>query len=369
MRDDTDKTGWRQIRETLPDCTSKKEALLEMSKRVSTANLKNDSQPQSNEPTLAEFAVGLWKSYLENRRVKASTIYSYQSMLDNHILPVFGRKRLREITTLDLTRFFDQKRREKASKYALNLYALLNVMFEVAVQYDLIEKSPVRRKLHRPMMTVNTKKVALLPHELQSLLQQIPSGYRVLLLTLMVTGLRSGELLGLWWSDFDQSNQRLAINRRIWRGQLDTPKTEASMRNIHLPAALVELLLEHKNNSEFAGQNDFIFCRQDGSPLDPDYVRNFVLYPAMDAAGIERQSRTHGFHLFRHTAGSIVHNKTRDLKLAQELLGHARLSTTSDIYIHAPDKTAELATETIIRDVMPTKFVTQSVTQNKELVN
>ena len=42
-------------------------------------------------------------------------------------------------------------------------------------------------------------------------------------------------------------------------------------------------------------------------------------------AGIVPQARTHGFHMFRHSAGSIVHAKTGDLKLAQVLLGHARI--------------------------------------------
>ena len=68
-----------------------------------------------------------------------------------------------------------------------------------------------------------------------------------------------------------------------------------------------------------------MFCKRDGAPLDPNYLRKKVLYPAMDLAGIERRARSHGFHMFRHSAGSIVHAKTGDIRLAQELLGHARI--------------------------------------------
>jgi integrase len=50
-----------------------------------------------------------------------------------------------------------------------------------------------------------------------------------------------------------------------------------------------------------------------------------------------------------HTAGSIVHAETGDLKLAQELLGHSRIATTSDIYIHVPENVAARATEIIAR--------------------
>ena len=57
----------------------------------------------------------------------------------------------------------------------------------------------------------------------------------------------------------------------------------------------------------------------------------------MEPAGIERPARARGFRMFRHSVGSIVH-KNRDLKLAQELLEHAGISITSDIYVHAPEK-------------------------------
>ena len=58
----------------------------------------------------------------------------------------------------------------------------------------------------------------------------------------------------------------------------------------------------------------------------------------MERAGIERKPRSHGFHLFRHSAANSVHSVTSDLKLAQELLGHATIATTADIYTHLLDE-------------------------------
>src|SRR5262249_49698024 len=50
---------------------------------------------------------------------------------------------------------------------------------------------------------------------------------------------------------------------------------------------------------------------------------------ALERTGITRGKSTHGFHLFSHSAASIVHVETRDLTLAQELLEHTRLKFTN----------------------------------------
>jgi integrase len=68
-------------------------------------------------------------------------------------------------------------------------------------------------------------------------------------------------------------------------------------------------------------------------PLDPDHMRNYVLYPAMDKAGIERTKHAYGLHMFRHTAISEV-AKTLGLKAAQEQAGHRDLATTANVYTH-----------------------------------
>jgi integrase len=53
-----------------------------------------------------------------------------------------------------------------------------------------------------------------------------------------------------------------------------------------------------------------------------------------------------------HSAGSIPHNATGNAKLVQNTLGHARVSTTLDIYVHADPKAAEQGTELLAKEII-----------------
>jgi integrase len=118
-----------------------------------------------------------------------------------------------------------------------------------------------------------------------------------------------------------------------------------------MPIVLSEILRMRYQSSRWTGVDDFVFGKADGAPLNADGLRLKVLYPALKKVGIERGQNSHGFHLFRHSAASIVHEQTRDMSLAQRLLGHSRLSTTADIYAHTESE-AEQATETLAREIM-----------------
>ena len=155
VRDDSSGTGWREVSETTPpECRTRKDALKLLSEKLVEVNGCNSPQSGSGSIrmaiTFAEFVESDWGSYVENRMLKPSTLYGYRSMIDNYLLPEFGEKPLPKIGPGDLTAFFERARSGKRRKYLLNLYALLRVMFEVAVENDRVERSPVRKKLHRP---------------------------------------------------------------------------------------------------------------------------------------------------------------------------------------------------------------------------
>lgn len=348
VRDATAKNGWRKTSETLRDCASMKAAKKMLDDQVKETNRVNEGTAPVP-MTFAEFATGVWLEYLENKAVRESTRYSYDAMLRHHLLPEFAQLRLAEITPLNISNFFAKLRPNKLSAhYQLNIYAMLRTMFEVALEHDLVSASPVRKKLHRPKL-LHQEKPTLSVEEIGKILEQIPEEWKPLFLLDMVTGLRAGELLGLQWKNIDWMGQKLHVTHALWRGKLYGPKTEASRRVIHLPEVILETLRLHRQRSRFTDPDDFVFCKAEGSACDPNDLRDKVLYPAMDRANIKRLPRSHGFHLFRHTAGSLVHAETQDLKLAQEMLGHARLSTTADIYLHSGEKGAKQATELLAK--------------------
>jgi integrase len=143
----------------------------------------------------------------------------------------------------------------------------------------------------------------------------------------------------------------------LWEGQLLTPKTEGSVRTILFGPALLAALRVQKETAGKTSSEGFVFCKTDGSPLNPDVLRRDVLYPVLDRLNIPRTSRSSGFHTFRHSAASIVNDRTGNLKLVQKLLGHSNLNTTADVYTHTTteaERTAALALEqAIYGDLFP----------------
>lgn len=92
-------------------------------------------------------------------------------------------------------------------------------------------------------------------------------------------------------------------------------------RVIYLGPSLSFALTAQRQNSNHTSPGDFVFCKEDGSPLNPDVLRRDVLYPTLDRLGITRNRRAAGFHTFRHSAATIINQKTGNLKLVQKLVG------------------------------------------------
>jgi integrase len=336
MRDPDRPSGWCERREYLPLGITLEEAERIRIERMQTINRLNNSRLVQPVITVQAFSETLWPDYLGQRGVKPSTIYSYDSMLKNLVLPSLGRYKMDQVTSIRLTQLFKLAREKYSSKYLLNLYSLLKVMFEVAREYDLVPTSPVRAKLHRPVHERKEKR-SYTPEQLRAFTRHVPQEYRLLFFTVGVLGLRLGEVLGLQWQDLE--SDRLHIQRGIWRGRIQTPKTAASNKWLPLPDVLLELLTGLQERVQ-GREGQFIFSRPDGTPLDPDRLRRLVLYPALDEAGIERRSRENGFYALRHSAGSLLYLMTRDLEQVKRYLRHSRIGTTSDIYLHDPEEAA-----------------------------
>ena len=258
-----------------------------------------------------------------------------QVTLQRHILPVLGGLKLANIAPLHIENLMRSKLGSKTKlspKTVVNLLRIVQGIFSVAVDNDLIVRSPVRRK--RKPHVPRSEKMAWTPEQVRAILDEVPPNHRPLFVCLALTGLRAGELLGLQWKNVDLETGELRVVQSLWNNRVVTPKTKSSKASVWFDKVLTGVFAEQRKHSQHTGPDDFVFCKPDGSPLNPDVLRRDALYPALERLRIPRIKGASGFHAFRHTAGSVVEARTRRLKLAQRLLRHSNVSTTADIYTH-----------------------------------
>jgi len=148
---------------------------------------------------------------------------------------------------------------------------------------------------------------------------------------------RIGEILALQGKDVDLKARKLRFGKNLWRGQIQSSTKTGEVYEKHITDRLLLELEVHLKNKNLQADN-FVFQRSqfDSRPLDPDYLRREVLYPALQRAGVERVRFASGFHAFRRAMGKHL-RKAAGLELASVQLSHKHMSTTDDHYNDTDD--------------------------------
>jgi integrase len=147
--------------------------------------------------------------------------------------------------------------------------------------------------------------------------------------------MRIGEVLGLKWEDIDFSQKTANVLRSFVDGSVGRCKTEVSSQPVPLDGIVIEEFLAWQGISPYASGDDWVFASSQKfgkTPMWPDSLRRKILQPAARKVGISTQV---GWHTFRHTYSSLLADSGNDLKVVQELMRHAKLSTTMEVYTHA----------------------------------
>jgi hypothetical protein len=144
------------------------------------------------------------------------------------------------------------------------------------------------------------------------------------------TGLRAGELAGLRKTHVDLASRRLSVEQSIWKGAVQTPKTESSVRTISISRQLAYRLSAHLARKPY-NETVFVFCARPGSPWDANMVVKRKLWATLKTLGFPRC----GLHAFRHGNATLMDALGVPLKGKQYRLGHSRAGNiTTDVYTH-----------------------------------
>ena len=176
---------------------------------------------------------------------------------------------------------------------------------------------------------------------------------------LAICGTRRGELCGLAFDAIDLEAAKVSIYRNILEvgGKVlvrEVPKSDASVRTISIPAALVDLLKQQRKRvlelalkwgKDYQRKPLYAFPGPGGLPMHPKLITRRMERLAV-RAGID-MAHVSPVHSWRHTSGSLLWAASRDIKQVQERLGHNDPQITMALYVHNAPTADEAAAEAL----------------------
>ena len=285
--------------------------------------------------------------------IRHKTYDAYESLTRVHLIPRLGHIKLNKLSTDQINRAWGRMLKEGHSATLIaHCHLRLSKALNHAQKRKLISNNPMqfvaKPRVEDPEIRPLSSEQEW-DQEKQQWVSEIDrfievsweTEYYSINHTALHTGMRRNELLGLSWKDINLDEAVLHLNRSIHRTGGKTlyqpPKTKAGRRAIDLTPSSATLLRELKDKQKldalFYGytvtENSPVFIRTTGEPLLPDSTTH-AFKKLVISIGIDDV----WFHDLRHTHATVVLIQGVHPKVVQERLGHAKISTTLDLYSH-----------------------------------
>jgi len=261
-----------------------------------------------------------------------STCLRYRCQIRKWILPRWGSVALRDVHTVDVKHWLYRLPLARPTRSSIR--NLLHVLFNHAVEYEWLASNPIT--LVRQSGKRTRIPVILDIGQMGALLARLAPLERTVVLLAASTGLRIGELLALEWKDVDFLRKELHVTRAIYRQIVGRCKTENSQKALPIDDCTIQDLLAWWQMTPFKEPDDWVFAsirRAGRQPCWPDSLLQKRVRPAAQETGITVPI---GWHTFRRSFSSWLKTSGADMKVVQELMRHANLRTTMDLYTQAP---------------------------------
>lgn len=231
--------------------------------------------------------------------------------------------------------------------------AILSAIFNMALDDDLIHKTPVHR-LTVPRIE-KSEGWALDYEETQRLLASVDPNYYPLVYIMLTTGIRWSEAAGLLIEHLDMlaAHPRLRIERTLHETPeglvAEATKSAASKRTIILTKEQVNIIAQHlkETGRTAANRDEPLFTSPRGHQLAYQNFRSRIWVPATKKANLQGLK----IHDLRKTAATNLVQAGIDIKSVTEMLGHEDIRTTLQHYAKTSPEGLLAASEALVATV------------------
>lgn len=331
-----------------------------------------------NKQTFQNYAFYVLDLKVKNEQIKHKTLVLYRSLLER-INYAIGHIKLTELRPQHLNEFYKMLAEDGSNlitgkglgtKTILEHHRLIHTILEQAnkemlVPYNAAEKAtpPKHKRKEARFIEIEDIKNILFYLQNESLKWQVTMNL------LIYTGCRRGEIAGIKIQNIDfrkniiyiRLNSLYSKEKGIYE---DTLKTESSIRAVSIPEKVMKLVkklaTENKRNKLKLGNKwtdtDYLLTQENGLPIHPDSITDYCTkfekkYNKLILEQNKKLKKKEQLkllphinpHAFRHSQASVLYSEGVDPVTISKRLGHAAVSTTTDIYSHIMKKADEIA--------------------------
>lgn len=327
----------RQRYKTFTDEDLARKALAKITKDVQTEGVGLPVvKPPA--PPLAKLA----EAWLERREKTHRSWRDDKSRWNKHLKPAFGSRRPDDLDEADLRRFIEAKLSGGMNPGTVQLcIRLLSTFYAELVEQGHADDNPVRklprstRRLYRSTHDPRTTPFLRSQNDVRRVFQALPEPVNVAFAIGALAGLRTGEILGLEWSDIDMAGRRIHVHQQVQDGEVGPLKDDES-RTVPIVSSLYPIVAAYR----LKGATGMVFkpaCStrggRDGSP--PRFMRPHTLHGHLeDALAACKLPEMDWYSATRHTYGSLFVLAGGSLERLAKLMGHSSVTITERHYCH-----------------------------------
>jgi integrase len=324
-------------------------------------------QPESS-MSVADFISNHYLPHVKTE-LRPSTYTDYKTVFNTYLKDRIGNTRLRDFRTVHAQRLL-REIPGIGHTSLLRIKSFLSGVFKHARQIGFIDSPNPIVDVSVPGRPNKFKGETYTMEEIQEIAGVIANVDMQAFAVISVAafaGLRSAELRGLRWSDYD--GQTLTIRRSVWRTHVGATKTESSEGSVPVLPILRKILDAHRIRTN--GQDDDYIFRGErlGRPLNLANLVRRVIVPTIAKANaeiqkefddyVEQQSsvtvlqsdpgllKWKGFHAFRRSLASNLFAAGVAPKIIQAILRHSDVTLTMQWYVTVPDEETRKALQKI----------------------
>lgn len=353
---------------------TKKEALEAGVKALAEYNA-GETPFKPSESSLNDYLQRWYDEYvMTNLRHKTQSLYN--GIIKKHVVPALGHYKLNSLTPAILQGFANDLKKQGYSKRSIiNILSLINGALNYAIEpLRLIKSNPMQFVKVPKIERAPRQRIVLAPENWQRIIKRFPFGnkYHIPLVIGYHTGMRISEVFALTWDDVNLKTREIRVNKQVVKIKngdekakwcFGATKTKSSVRVVKIGKTLADILQKEKaRQEENRARYDEFYKFHTLEQID-EKTQHFIPSPkgkvkliCVDESGdfvttdsfkycsrvIHHELKIEfDFHSLRHTHATILIENGANVKNVQMRLGHEKIETTLQTYVHDTDTMAD----------------------------